>query len=42
MKKIIGNPIKSGNVEIAEHDFPTQMTWHEAKSACAALGDCWR
>jgi hypothetical protein len=42
MKKVIGNPIKSGNLEIAEHDFPTQMTWHEAKSACAALGDCWR
>jgi hypothetical protein len=48
IKNIIGNPIKIGspimigNLEIAEHDFPEQMNWNEAKSACAALGDGWR
>ena len=39
---VIGTPIKIGNLEIAAHDFPTKMTWDEAKSACAALGDSWR
>jgi hypothetical protein len=39
---VIGTPIKIGNLEIAAHDFPTQMTWSEAKSACAALGNGWR
>jgi len=39
---VIGTPIKIGNLEIAQHDFPTQMTWSEAKSACAALGYGWR
>jgi hypothetical protein len=39
---IIGTPIKVGKLEIAQHDFPTQMTWSEAKSACAALGNGWR
>jgi hypothetical protein len=39
---IIGNTIKIGNLEVAEKDFPTQMSWKEAKSACEALGEGWR
>ena len=42
MKNIIGNPRKSSTLEIAEHDFPTQMVWDEAKNACELLGDGWR
>jgi hypothetical protein len=39
---IIGNPIKFGSLEIAQHDFEKYMTWDDAKKACAALGDGWR
>ena len=39
---IIGNPIKIGSLEIAQHDFDVQMTWDDAKKACGALGDGWR
>ena len=39
---IIGNSITLGNLEIAEHDFDKQMTWQDAKTACAALGYGWR
>ncbi len=39
---IIGNPIKFGSLEIAQHDFEKEMTWDDAKKACAALGDDWR
>jgi hypothetical protein len=39
---VIGTPKKIGNLEIAEHDFPTKLNWVEAKSACAALGNGWR
>jgi hypothetical protein len=39
---VIGNPIKIGGLEIAEHDFKDKMTWDDAKKACAALGDDWR
>jgi hypothetical protein len=39
---VIGTPIKIGNLEIAQHNLPTKMTWSEAKSACAALGYGWR
>ncbi len=39
---IIGTPIKIGSLEVAEHDFPRQMTWEEANNACNSLGDGWR
>jgi hypothetical protein len=39
---VIGKPIKIGNLEIAEFDFPDVMTLDEAKAACAKLGKGWR
>lgn len=42
IKSIIGNPIKIDHLEIAEYDFPSQMTWKEAKNAFDELGDGWR
>ncbi len=41
-KNIIGKPIKIGNIEIAQYDFPEQMNWKDANKACAELGDGWR
>ena len=41
-KNIIGKPIKMGNLEIAQNDFPNEMNWPDAKTACKALGDGWR
>ena len=40
--KIIGTPIKIGNLEVAQNDFPKGMAWIEAKNACANLGSGWR
>ena len=39
---IIGEPIKIGNLEIAQYDFPVAMTWEEANPACFELGLGWR
>ena len=41
-KNIIGKPIKIGNIEIAQYDFPDRMNWNDAKKACARLGAGWR
>ena len=42
-KNIIGKPIKIGNLEIAQYDFPRgRMNWEDAKKSCEALGDGWR
>ena len=41
-KNIIGKPIKIGNIEVAQYDFPDQMNWNDAKLACAKLGKGWR
>lgn len=41
-KNIIGKPIKIGNIEVAEYDFPKKMNWEDAKKACEALGDGWK
>jgi len=41
-KKIIGNPIKIENLEVAQYDFPKTMNWLDAKAACAKLGKGWR
>jgi hypothetical protein len=39
---IIGTPIRLGNLEVAQKDFPERMEWNEAKQACAILGAGWR
>lgn len=39
---IIGNSIRLGNIEIAEHDFPNAMNWFDASEACSKIGDGWR
>jgi formylglycine-generating enzyme required for sulfatase activity len=39
---MIGMPIKIGNIEVAQYDFPNQMNWVDAKKACESLGDGWR
>ena len=41
-KNIIGKPIKIGNIEVAQYDFPDQMNWEDAKIACETLGVGWR
>jgi len=41
-KKIIGKPIKIGNIEVAQYDFPEQMNWEDAKKACVDLGEGWK
>jgi|Laugresp1bdmlbsn_1035097.scaffolds.fasta_scaffold73130_1 hypothetical protein len=40
--KFIGKPIEIGGLEIAQHDFPKEMDWNEAKKACADIGEGWR
>ncbi len=40
--KIIGTPIKIGNLEVAQNDFPKTMNWNDANSACEGLGNGWR
>jgi len=41
-KFIIGIPITFGNLEVAQYDYPSVMTWRDAKIACAKLGNGWR
>lgn len=42
-KNIIGKPIKIGNIEVAQYDFPDgRMDWNDAKKACADLGEEWK
>ena len=41
-KNIIGKPIKIGNIEVAQYDFPDQMNWNDAEKACETFGDGWR
>jgi hypothetical protein len=38
----IGNHTRIGNLEVAQFDFPKRMNWHDAKKACAKLGNGWR
>ena len=42
--KIIGTPVRVGKLEVAEFDFPKEMTITEAENACAKLlgGGGWR
>jgi hypothetical protein len=39
---ILGDPIKIGNLLVAQNDFPNQMKRTDAKKACASLGPGWR
>ncbi|MEY3498677.1 MAG: hypothetical protein RL308_346 [Bacteroidota bacterium] len=39
---IIGKPIKIGNIEVAENNFPKYLNWNDAKKACSDLGIGWR
>ena len=39
---IIGTPIKIGNLEVAQFDFPDEMNLSDAKAACSELGNGWR
>ena len=39
---ILGDPIKVGNLLVAQNDFPNQMKRKDAKKACASLGPGWR
>ena len=39
---ILGDPIKVGNLLVAQNDFPNQMKRTDAKKACASLGPGWR
>uniref|UniRef100_UPI0040473F81 hypothetical protein n=1 Tax=Algoriphagus sp. TaxID=1872435 RepID=UPI0040473F81 len=39
---ILGDPIKVGNLLVAQNDFPNQMKRADAKKACASLGPGWR
>ena len=41
-KNIIGKPIKIGNIEVAQYNFPKKMDWNDAKKACADLGEGWK
>jgi hypothetical protein len=40
--QVIGKPIKIGNLLVAQNDFPKEMNWNNAKTACAKLGQGWR
>jgi hypothetical protein len=39
---IIGNPIKIGNLLVAEFDFTEKMNWEDASNSCFSLGKGWR
>ena len=39
---VIGKPIRLQNFEVAQYDFEEEMTWDNAKAACAKLGKGWR
>lgn len=42
IKEILGNPVRIGNIEVAQFDFEDALTWAEAQAACAKLGKGWR
>jgi len=39
---VIGLPMRVGNLEVAQHDFPTTMNWDAALATSPALGPGWR
>ena len=38
---VIGNPIKIGNLQVAQYDF-RKIPWVDANNSCINLGDGWR
>jgi hypothetical protein len=40
--KVVGNTFRFGDLEIAQFDFPREMTRKEALIECVNLGDGWR
>ena len=42
INKIIGNPKKLQNLEVAQFDFSDKMNWTDAKAASEELGNGWR
>ena len=42
MSLYIEHPITGEQIQVAESDFPDKMTWDQAMSACAGLGNGWR
>ena len=39
---IIGKPIPYRGIELAQFEFPNEMTFIQAQEACKKLGDGWR
>ena len=39
---IVGTPVKFGQLEIAQYEFPDKVNWNDAKLLCSKLGDGWR
>jgi hypothetical protein len=39
---VIGKPVRIGNLEIAQNDFPYKLDWATAAKSCADLGLGWR
>lgn len=39
---VVGEPIRIGNIEVAQFDFPRYLKMWEAKRACTLLGGKWR
>lgn len=39
---IVGSPIKVGNLEVTQFDFPQKMNLADAKKSCTDLGVGWR
>jgi len=42
MSLYINNPITGDKIQVAENDFPDNMSWDSAMGACAVLGNGWR
>jgi hypothetical protein len=42
VSQIIGTTYKLNNIEIAQFDLPTEVTWYNAKRECNELGKDWR
>ena len=42
VSQIIGTTYKLNNIEIAQFDLPTEVTWYNAKRECKELGKGWR
>ena len=39
---VIGKSIKIGDLIVAQHDFPIDLNWIDAKTSCLKLGNGWR